>query len=77
MKIVSWGRRLWQRNGKVMIYPMVLAQVVGLMKLEAALQLADVIQVPSLLRLSAFSMGGLLSLVVAYLNVRIVRRYSS
>jgi uncharacterized membrane protein affecting hemolysin expression len=59
---------------RAMVASMTLAQVIGLLKLEAVLQLEQLIDDPWWLRAAAYSMGGALAVATSWLNVKLVRR---
>lgn len=62
-------------TGRTVIYSMALAQAVGLLKAEATIQATIHIGSPWVLRMVIYGLLGLvLSGLVAWLNVRLVRR---
>jgi len=71
-KIGTWVRR-W---GKAIIYPMIVAQAVGLWKLEIAFWLSGWMENGTTMRLIAYGIGITLSFATTYVNILIARRYS-
>ena len=69
--------RLWCRfncTSGLVVLTMLLAQVVGLGKLEATIWLTGLIPDPVWLRVATYSMGIGLALATSYANVLILRR---
>lgn len=54
---------------------MIVAQAVGFLKLEAALQLENLIADEWWLRAAVYTMGGTLALATSWLNIKLMRRF--